>query len=275
MFSFIAEMFSYDYLVRAVVVGVLMSLCAALLGVSLVLKRYSMIGDGLSHTAFGTMAVALSLNLAPMYVALPVVLIAAFILLRISENGKIKGDAAVAVISTSSLAIGIVSVSLNTGINVDVQQYLFGSIITVSKADMYLSIAVAAIVITLYVIFYNKIFAVTFDSQFHRAGGTKTNVYNLLIALLTALVIVVGMRVMGAMLISGLIIFPALSSMRIFKSFKKVVMFSAVFAVVCFLVGMIVSYAVAIPTGSCIIIINLIGLIICAVTGVIIKKTKK
>ena len=215
MINTLMEMFSYTFLIRAVVVGLLVSLCAALLGVSLVLKRYAMIGDGLSHVGFGTLAIATAMNAAPLTVSIPIVLLAAFFLLRISENSKIKGDAAIALISTSSLAIGVVVISLTTGMNTDVCNYMFGSILAMSRNDVTLSIALAIVVLILYVLFYNKIFAVTFDETFAQATGVKTGFYNMLIAFLTAITIVLGMRMMGALLITSLIIFPALTSMRL------------------------------------------------------------
>ncbi len=228
------EMFSYAFLVRAVVVGLLVSLCAALLGVSLVLKRYSMIGDGLSHVGFGALAIATALHTAPLVVSIPIVVLAAFLLLRISENSKIKGDAAIALISTSSLAVGVLVVSLTTGMNTDVCNYMFGSILVMSHNDVILSIILAAIVLTMFVFFYNKIFAVTFDENFAKATGVKTGLYNMMIAFLTAITIVLGMRMMGALLISSLIIFPALTSMRLCKKFKSVTICSAIVSVTCF-----------------------------------------
>jgi zinc transport system permease protein len=262
MFSVLVEMFSYTFLVRAVIVGALVSLCAALLGVSLVLKRYSMIGDGLSHVGFGALALATALNAAPLTVAIPVVIAAAFLLLRLSESSKIKGDAAIALLSTASLAVGVVIISQSTGMNTDVCNYLFGSILAMSKTDVYLSIGLSAAVLILFVLFYNKLFAITFDETFARAGGIKTHLYNMLIALLTALTIVLGMRMMGAMLISSLIVFPALSSMRIFKRFKTVTISSAVVAILCFFTGVVISYLYAVPTGASVVIINIIAFLL-------------
>ena len=221
MGEIIVEMFSAPVLVRALIVGVLVSLCAALLGVSLVLKRYSMIGDGLSHVGFGALAVATVMNLAPMAVAIPVVILAAFLLLRLSSNGKIKGDAAIALISTSALAIGVMAVSMSSGMNVDINSYLFGSIISVSSGDVVTSVILALAVLMMFIFFYTKIFAITFDESFAKATGTNANLYNMLIALLTAVTIVIGMRLMGSMLISSLIIFPALCSMRVFRRDRK------------------------------------------------------
>ena len=254
----VAEMFSYTFMARAFVVGVLVSLCAALLGVSLVLKRYSMIGDGLSHVGFGSLAIATAMNAAPLMVSIPVCVLAAFLLLRISENSKIKGDAAIALISTGSVAIGVVVISLTTGMNTDVCNYLFGSILAMSRADVYLSIVLSATVLILFVLFYNKLFAITFDETFAKAGGIKTGLYNMLIALLTALTIVLGMRMMGALLISSLIIFPALSSMRLFKQFKSVTICSAVISILCFFIGVVISYLYATPTGASVVMVNII-----------------
>ncbi len=257
MFDLLQQLFSYSFIVRALIVGILVALCAALLGVSLVLKRYSMIGDGLSHVGFGTLAIAMSLNLAPLKVSIPFVLIAAFLLLRISENSKIKGDAAIALISSSALAIGVIVISMTVGMNTDVCNYMFGTILAMSKDDLYLSITVGGFVLILYALFYNRIFAVTFDENFAKATGTKTNNYNMLIAFLTALIIVVGMRMMGAMLISSLIIFPALTSMRIFRNFKSVVISSAVLSVICFFIGIVMSFAFSTPAGASVVVVNL------------------
>jgi zinc transport system permease protein len=251
-------MFGYSFLVRAFVVGALVSVCAALLGVSLVLKRYSMIGDGLSHVGFGSLALATALNAAPLTVAIPIVIAAAFLLLRLSENSKIKGDAAVALISTGSLAVGVIIISQTTGMNTDVCNYLFGSILAMAKTDVYLSIALSAVVLVLFMLFYNKLFAITFDETFAKAAGIKTGLYNMLIALLTALTIVLGMRIMGALLISSLIIFPALSSMRLFKKFKSVTFCSVVISILCFFIGVVISYIYATPTGASVVLINLI-----------------
>jgi ABC-type Mn2+/Zn2+ transport system permease subunit len=208
-------------MLRALIIGSLVALCASLLGVSLVLKRYSMIGDGLSHVGFGTLTIALALNLSPLYVSVPVVMLSAFLLLRISKNSKINGDAAIALISSSSLAIGVFSVSLSKGMNIDVFHYMFGSILAMSESDVYFSVALSVVVLVLFIFFYNKIFAVTFDENFAKATGTNSGLYNMLVALLTAVTIVIGMRIMGALLISSLIIFPALTSMRLFKSFRS------------------------------------------------------
>ncbi|MBP8031627.1 MAG: metal ABC transporter permease [Acetobacterium sp.] len=272
MIELLTELLSYAFVVRALIVGVLVSLCAALLGVSLVLKRYSMIGDGLSHVGFGALALAMALNLSPLEVAIPVVAMAAFVLLRISENSRIKGDAAIALISSSALAIGVIIISYTSGMNADTSNYMFGSILAMSESDVLLSVAVSVVVILLYVLFYNKIFAVTFDESFTRATGTNAGRYNTLIALLTAMTIVVGMRMMGALLISSLIIFPALTSMRLFKTFKQVVISSAILSVCCFVVGIILSFIFSFPTGASVVVINLLMFVIFSAIG-LVKKT--
>ena len=257
MIDLFLQLLSYPFLTRAIVVGTLVSLCASLLGVSLVLKRYSMIGDGLSHVGFGALAIATAANAAPLAVAIPIVVAAAFLLLRLSENSKIKGDAAIALISTGALAIGVMAISLSNGTNIDVYNYMFGSILAMSRGDVRLSVVLAAAVLTLYVIFYHKIFAITFDENFARATGVKAGWYNMLIALLTAITIVLGMRLMGTLLISSLVIFPALTSMRILKSFRSVVICSAVLSVLCFLIGIFFSYIWSTPTGASIVCVNI------------------
>jgi len=261
MISILSELFSYTFVTRALLVGILVSLCSSILGVSLVLKRYSMIGDGLSHVGFGSLSAAMALNLAPLQVSIPVVVLAAFLLLRISENSKIKGDAAIALISSSSLAIGVIITSLTTGMNTDVCNYMFGSILALGKSDVYLSVILSIIVLILYGLFYNKIFAITFDETFAKATGTKVERYNMLVALLTALTIVIGMRLMGALLISSLIIFPSLTSMRVLGSFKGVIITSAVLSVICFVIGIVISFQYNIPAGASIVAVNLAAFI--------------
>ncbi|MDR2758148.1 MAG: metal ABC transporter permease [Spirochaetaceae bacterium] len=262
MIELLIEMFSYAFLVRAVIVGFLVSLCASLLGVSLVLKRYSMIGDGLSHVGFGALAIATAMNAAPLAVSIPIVVTAAFLLLRLSEQHIIKGDAAIAIVSTGALALGVVVISMTTGMNTDVCNYLFGSILAMNKNDVTLSIILSVTVLFLFIVFYHKIFAVTFDETFAKATGTKTGVYNMLIAFLTAITIVLGMRMMGAMLISSLIIFPALTAMRLCKKFKTVTICSALVSVICFFIGVVISYIYATPTGASVVIINILAFLL-------------
>ncbi len=254
----IVQMFSYHFMQRALIVGVLVSLCAALLGVSLVLKRYSMIGDGLSHVGFGALAIASALHLAPLAVAVPVVMAAAVLLLRMSRSSRIKGDAMIALLSSSALAIGVVSVSVTTGMNTEVSSYMFGSVLSLSGTDAVLSVILSLCVLALFLVFYPRLFAVTFDETFARATGVRAERYNTLLALLTAVTVVLGMRMMGALLISSLVIFPALSAMRLCKSFKSVVICAACVSVSCFLVGLIASYLLETPTGASIVLANLL-----------------
>ncbi len=253
----IMEMLSYPFLVRALIGGLCISLCASLLGVSLVLKRYSMIGDGLSHVSFGALSIAMAFGWAPLAVSIPVVVAAAILLLRITGNGKMKSDAAIAMISAGSLAIGIIATSLTTGMTTDVSSYMFGSILAMSKDDVFLSVILSLVVLGMYILCYNKVFAVTFDESFAKATGVNVSAYNTIIAVLTAVTIVLGMRMMGAMLISSLVIFPALTSMRVIKSFRGVVISSGVISVVCFFVGLVLSYMYSIPAGASVVVVNL------------------
>lgn len=254
---------SYSFVRYALIAGVLISLCAALLGVSLVLKRYSMIGDGLSHVAFGAMSIAAVLSLAPMTVAMPVTIIAAVVLLGLNSNGKIKGDAAIAMISVGALALGYLLLNVfQTASNVsgDVCSTLFGStsILTLSVSDVWLCVGLAILVILTFVIFYHKIFAVTFDEEFARATGTNVRAYNILIAVVTAVVIVLAMNLVGALLISALIIFPALSAMRVFKSFRAVMASAAVISVLCSVLGILASVIYGTPVGSTIVAADIV-----------------
>lgn len=256
------SMFEYGFMVRALIVGIPVALCAALLGVSLVLKRYSMIGDGLSHVGFGALAIASAFNWAPLPVAIPIVILAAFLLLRLSENSKINGDSAIALISSSALAIGVTIATMQNGMNTDISNYLFGSIVATSDFDAILSVCLSIVVIVTYIIFYHRIFAVTFDERFAKATGTRVELYNIIISILTALTVVLGMRIMGTLLISSLIIFPALTAMQLCKTFKSVIITSAVLSVVCFFIGISISYLYSTPTGASIVIVNLIAFIV-------------
>ena len=261
--SLFLEMISYPFLLRALAGGIFISLCAALLGVSLVLKRYSMIGDGLSHVSFGALSVAVAVGWSPLQFSIPVVVAAAFLLLRIRENAKIKSDAAIAVISASALAFGITVTSLTTGMTTDVNSYMFGSILAMSREDVILAMVLSIVVLCLFVLFYHKVFAVTFDESFARATGVNAGLYDGLLAVLTAVTIVLGMRMMGAMLISSLIIFPVLTSMRIWKSFLGVVTASGIMAVVCFCIGMVISYEYSTPAGASVVLVDLAAFLIC------------
>ena len=251
------QMFSFPFIQRALIAGMLVSLCAALLGVPLVLKRYSMIGDGLSHVSFGALAVAVAWGFTPLYFSIPVVILAAFLLLRVADSPRWNSDAAIAVVSASALALGVLVISRTSGMTTDVDNYMFGSVLAMTKADVALSVFLCAAVLTLYILYYHRLFAVTFDESFSRATGLNAGQINGLLAILTALTIVLGMRMMGAMLISSLVIFPALTAMRLFRSFRGVVLCAAVTSVTCFCAGLTISVACSTPVGATVVAANL------------------
>jgi len=263
----------YPFVRYAIIVGVLIALCSSLLGVTLVLKRFSYIGDGLSHVAFGAMAVAGVLNLTNnMIVAMPITILSAILLLRTGQNAKIKGDAAIAMISVGALAFGylIMNVfSTSANLSGDVCSTLFGStsILTLRGADVWLCMVLSLVVVVTFILFYNRIFAVTFDENFAKATGTRTEIYNLIIAVITAVIIVLAMNLVGSLLISALVIFPALSAMKLFKSFKSVTICSVVLSVVCALAGMIISIITGTPVGSTIVAADMIVFGICCIIG--------
>ncbi len=260
--------------IRAFLVGILISLCSALLGVPLVLKRYSMIGDGLSHVAFGSATIALACGFAPLAFSLPCVIISAFILLKVGKKSDVGGDAAIAIAAGSALALGIVVTKLSGGINIDINSYMFGSIWGVEKSDLWICIPLCVTVIIIYALFYNIVFAITFDEAFSKAKGINVELYNVILALLTAITVVIGMKLVGTLLISSLIIFPFLSSRKVFSSFKGVILASGVISVLCFSVGITATYFLDIPTGAGIVLINaLVFIIFCLLAK--LKKIKK
>ena len=267
--SNIIEMFSYSFMIRALIVGVLISLCASLIGVSTVLRRNSMIGDGLSHVAFMTFAIATIMNFPPLYFSIPIVILVSFLILRLNSSNKVHGDSMIALASASSLAIGTFLISITKGVNIDINNYLFGSILGVDALDLIISIILTVIVLFIFITFYNKIFAITFDETFSKSIGIKTNVYNAIFAILCSLVVVVGMRLMGSLLISSLIIFPALASMNIFKKFKSVVISSIIISILSFVIGLILSFIFSTPTGATIVIVNLIIFIVFKIISMI------
>lgn len=275
MLELLSSLLSKVFIQRALIVGTLVALSAALLGVSLVLKRYSMIGDGLSHVGFGAMSVALALGAAPMAVAMPVVIIAAVLLLQLSQNRRMGGDSAIALVSSSALAIGVIATSLSSGSNIDVNNYLFGSILTMTESDVTLSIILSAVVILLFLLLYHRIFAITFDEAFARATGIRVNFYNMALALLTAVTIVIGMRLMGALLISSLIIFPALSAMRVNHSFRGVVLGAALISVLCFWIGVVASFLLATPTGASVVVADLLVFLLLSLLQLLRARVKK
>lgn len=274
MSELISAFFSYAFLTRALIAGILIALCAALLGVSLVLKNYALIGDGLSHVGFGALTVAAAANLAPLAVAVPVVIAAAFLLLRLRGRGAIRGDSAIALLSTSALALGVI-VSSVCGMNTDLSAYLFGSILSMSRSDVILSAILCGVVLILYVVFYHKIFTVTFDESFARATGTHTGFYDSLLAILTAVTVVLGMRLMGTLLISSLIIFPALSAMRVCRGFQSVVIVSAVVSVVCVIAGLSASYLFSAPAGASVVAVNVVAFALFALSGALLTRHRR
>ena len=275
MIDVIREMLSYPFLVRALTVGLLVALCASLLGVSLVLKRFSMIGDGLSHVGFGSLAIASVTGIAPLYLAIPVCISASFLLLRLSESTRFKGDAAIAMLSAGALAIGVMVVSMTTGMNTDVYNYMFGSILSLSASDATLSIVLSSIVLVLFVLFYPRLFAVTFDESFSRATGIPTRAYNAALATLASITVVLGMRMMGALLISSLIIFPVLTAMRVGKRYLTVTLLSAAVSIAGFLIGMVVSYVYEAPSGASIVCVNIVLFVLFAIVGAIKNAVTK
>ncbi|MCL2387987.1 MAG: metal ABC transporter permease [Defluviitaleaceae bacterium] len=273
--SEIFEIFGHTFMMRAMVVGLLVSLCAALLGVNLVLKRYAMIGTGLSHVGFAVMAIAGIIDVAPLTLSLPVVMVTAFILLRLNDSNKINGDSAVALISTSGIAVGVIVVALTTGINLHICNVMFGSIFAMTQADMYFSVVLSIVVIGLFVLFYKQLFAVTYDENFAKATGVKVEIYKSLLAILTAVTVVLGMRMMGALLIASLTLFPALSAMRICKRFLSVVIAAAIIGVVCFFIGMMFSVALDIPPGATVVGVNLIVFMVFSGISLVIRGGTK
>lgn len=263
MFETLHMYFQYPFVRYALIVGVLIALCSSLLGVTLVLKRFSFIGDGLSHVAFGAMAIASVLNITNnMLFILPVTVICAILLLRAGQNTRIKGDAAIAMISVGALAIGYLLMNLfsaSPNISGDVCSTLFGStsILTLTKGEVWLCTILSIVVVAIFILFYNKIFAVTFDENFAKATGTRANAYNLLIAVVIAVIIVLAMNLVGSLLISALVIFPALSAMRLFKSFRSVTISAAVMSVISATAGILISILAGTPVGSTIVAVDI------------------
>ncbi len=278
LFSTLVEYFSYDFVRYAFAVGVLVALCSALFGVVLVLKRFSFIGDGLSHVAFGALAIATVMDVYDsMLVVLPVTVLAAVLLLKTGQNTKIKGDAAVAMVSVGALALGYLLMSaFSSSANVagDVCSTLFGSfsILTLSRSDLWVCLVMSFIVLTLFVLFYNRIFSVTFDESFSRAVGLNASLYNLFVAVIVAVIIVLAMNLVGSLLISALVIFPALSAMRVCKSFRGVVICSAVLSVVCAALGIIASMLASTPVGPTVVCADIVAFLACAAVGVLAKR---
>lgn len=277
LFELFGRYFLYEFVWFALIVGVLISLCSALFGVVLVLKRFSFIGDGLSHVAFGALAIATVLELTDnMLIVLPVTVICAILLLGMGRNAKVKGDAAIAMLSAGALAIGYLIMSLfSSSGNVagDVCSTLFGSfaIITLSRAEVILCVVMSVVVIALFVLLYNRIFAVTFDEAFASASGVRTSLYNLLIAVITAVIIVLAMNLVGSLLISALVIFPALSAMRVARTFKGVVITAAIVSTLCALIGILVAILASTPVGPTVVAVDIVAFGLCFVAGKLMK----
>jgi zinc transport system permease protein len=268
----------YPFVRYAVIVGILIALCSSLFGVILVLKRFSFIGDGLSHVAFGAMAIATSLKVTNnMPLILTITVVCAILLLRTGQNTKIKGDATLAMFSVGALAIGYLLMnvfSTSTNLSGDVCTVLFGStsILTLTKIEVWLSAVLSVFVVSIFILFYNKIFAVTFDESFAQATGTKAGIYNLLIAVIVAVIVVLAMNLVGSLLVSALVIFPPLSAMRIFKSFKSVTICSAIVSVFCALTGMLISILGGTPVGSTIVAVDIVAYVLASVIGNILRR---
>lgn len=252
------EAFDYAFMRNAFVGGILISLCAGLLGVYLVLKRFSMIGDGLSHVGFGALAIGAAAGVAPLKIAIPVVIVSAVFLLRLNDNSRLKGDSAIALVSTGALAVGVMAASLNGGTNIDLNNYMFGSILAMKSSYVAVCLVMTAVIVLMYFLLYNRIFAVTFDETFSKATGTNTGAYTTVIAILTAITVVVGMQMMGALLMSSFIIFPALSAMRVCKSFRGTLVVSALLSVVSFVTGLFISFTFDTPAGATVVVTDIV-----------------
>ncbi len=268
----------YPFVRYAFIVGTLIALCSALFGSVLVLKRLSFIGDGLSHVAFGALAIATVVNVSNnMFIVLPITVICAILLLRRSQNSKLGGDALIAMLSVGALSVGYLVMNIfstSSNISGDVCSTLFGStsILTLTKAEVVFCIALSLATILLFILYYNRIFSVTFDESFARATGTKTNLYNLLLAIVIAIIIVLAMNLVGSLLISALIIFPTLSSMRLFNNFKRVIIFSSILSVVCTLVGISVSIITETPVGATVVTVDIIAFLLCSLISKVKRK---
>lgn len=256
------EALSYPFVQRAIVAGVMISLCAALLGVILVLKRYSLIGHGLGDVGFASTSLAVALGLPVMAVSIPIVIVAACLIMFWSQRSKTGGDTAIGMVATGALSIGVIITAMSSGFNVDVNGYMFGSILAMSREDVIFSVLLSLVVLGLFVLFYNRLFLIAFDENFAVASGINVKFYQFLIALLTALTVVMGMRMMGSLLISSLIIFPAVIARKLVSSFRAVAILSAVLSVVCFLAGLILSFQLNLPTGASIVMVNLAVLVL-------------
>lgn len=264
------NLLNYTFIQRALICGVAISLCAALIGVILVLKNYSMIGHGLGEVGFASLTLAVALGLPPLAVSLPIVMVAAIIIMIISQKKGESGDIPIALVSTGALALGIIITSLSTGFNIDVSNYMFGSILSMKKTDVIISVILSIAVFTVYMIFYNRLFMITYDEKFAKARGINVTFYQFLISFLTALIVVLGMRMMGTLLISSLIVFPAIIAKGLTGSFKELIIISGIISVVCFILGMLLSFFINLPTGASIVLVYVILLVITKIVNKVI-----
>ena len=262
MIDSILSIFEYDFMLRALVTGVALCACASVIGVSLVLKHYSMMGDGLSHVGFGSLCFAVVLNASPLYVSIPIVLTCAFLLLNLPAKTKIQKDSIIAVMSTAALASGVMIISVTEGINTDICNYLFGSILSLTDEDMYICVIASVLILLVFFMFFRNFFSVGFDMTFAKVQGINVKFFNTILALMSALIIVLGMKMMGALLISNIIVVPAICAMMIFKSYKAVVFHSLIASMLCFLIGLVLSFELSTPTGASIVLINMLSLLI-------------
>lgn len=270
--SELIELYSYPFMQKALICGFCISLCAALIGVILVLKKYSMIGHGLGEVGFAALSLALAFNLPPLYVSIPIVVIASFIILAISQKQGAQGDVTIALVSTGALAFGVIITSLTSGFNMDVCNYMFGSILSMKTSDVILSVGLSISLVVIYIVFYNRLFSVTYDEEFAKTTGISTTFYQFMIAFITALVVVLGMRMMGTLLISSLIVFPAIISKKLTNSFKGLVVMSSVISVINFFLGLNLSYFLNLPTGASIVAVNICILLITVIYNKIYKE---
>ena len=269
--EFLINLMQYPFMQRALICGISISLCAALIGVILVLKKYSMIGHGLGEVGFASLSLALALNLPEMYVAIPIVIIASFIILAISQKKGEEGDVAIALVSTGALAFGIIITALTKGFNIDVYNYMFGSILTMTTKDVIISVILSAFLIITYIIFYNRLFMITYDEKYAKVCGINVTFYQFLIAFFTAVVVVIGMRMMGTLLISSLIVFPAIIAKKITHSFKGMSIMAVVISILCFIFGLIISSILNLPTGASIVMVYIFVLIISVIWSKLVK----
>ncbi len=263
--EFIIDLLKYPFMQRALICGISISFCAALIGVILVLKRYSMIGHGLGEVGFAALSLALVLNLPQMYIAIPIVIVASFIILVISQKKGEAGDITIALVSTGALAFGVIITSLTSGFNIDVYNYMFGSILTMSTSDVVVSVVLSVLLVITYMFFYNRLFMITYDEKYAKVCGISVTFYQFLIALFTALVVVIGMRMMGTLLISSLIVFPAIIARKLTHSFKEMAIMSVAISILCFLFGLVISSLLNLPTGASIVVVYIIVLVISSV----------